>query len=1240
MIGLSPRSHSTCRLVAPFLILLASLTAQVRSGRISGLVSDTTGAVIPGAAVTVLEIATNQRHEVTSNDAGEFNVPYLAAGLYEVRVEKLGFESALQKQIELGVAQTVRVEMQMKLGNVQTTVEISGSSSTIQTESAAVQGVTTEKAIESLSNVNHNPLYYATLQLGVTPRAAQTQVTGQNSFGIGINGRRQASAVAINGGGAFQNDIQVDGVGVVGSAWNEAAVTPTTEGLQEVRTTVNNYSAEYGRGQGVIIMTTKSGTNQFHGGTFFRHRNDAFNANSYGNNVRGIAKPGFKVNTYGGYFGGPVIKSKTFFFASWEGLKFNEGVIYSRTVPTALERMGDFSRTFANVNGTPTPLQLFDPYDVFPTGNNVFSRAPIPNAIIPPSRLNAAALALASNYPLPNRTPDDAFQTNNFRRGATRFYRRNNLNTRFDHRLGDRHSLYFTGGFTNGTITNPLSWADNNLYNSSGDARFLKDTNPYFSLGDTFVVTPTLVLDFRYGLTRLKTGSLADDTPDYNYRAAGIPASIEAAMAVRRVPNFFIAGNSWSNLNNNAYQNKDERQTNHFVAGSGTKTAGKWTLKFGAEYRAYLSNYTDAQESVSYRLNSSFTAGPTVNATGGLVGAVMNSQNGQAWASFLLGAGNLEIGSGTNTKLALLQRYIGVYSQNDWRPTNKLTLNLGFRWDAQPAVTDRYNRISSFDPTATNPYGSAGAYYFPGSTGKDRGMYETDWKNFAPRVGLAYRLWENLVVRGGYGITYLPANTGFFDGPFNYGATSFASSTDALPYGNAPAGVVVGNFAEVTRLVPPTNADPTVPAIYGAPSPRFPRHGYVTPLVHQSNLFVEWKKGTWQFAAGWSGAYGRSLMLANTYQANNDQLLDPALLASWRTNYISRNGTGNLGGDQVRNPFQPVNGPRIPFLGTLGNTTISLRETLVPFPLFGGMTVQRQTGFSDYNALQFSASHHFSKGLLFNAHYTWSRALEVANALAQNNFGGEGTASIAGDYLHIDQNRRLGSNDIPHRVVMNYVYELPFGKGQHFASSNRALSLLVGGWQASGTWTIQLGTPLVLTGGSNSLNARPNAIAGAARELPKNLQGWYNGVTPVTLPSGRVIRPCAFCYLKYDPDAFTGQTVVTANNSIQRDIFWYGSAAFTYNDLRNDRLNNWTMSMQRTFNVTERVRMEFQAHAHNVFNHTQFSPSYNAGWGGTEVGNNPASGQLPGATQNANYGTHTTATYDARNLELVLKVRF
>ena len=231
MIGLSPRSHSTCRLVAPFLILLASLTAQVRSGRISGLVSDTTGAVIPGAAVTVLEIATNQRHEVTSNDAGEFNVPYLAAGLYEVRVEKLGFESALQKQIELGVAQTVRVEMQMKLGNVQTTVEISGSSSTIQTESAAVQGVTTEKAIESLSNVNHNPLYYATLQLGVTPRAAQTQVTGQNSFGIGINGRRQASAVAINGGGAFQNDIQVDGVGVVGSAWNEAAVTPTTEGL-------------------------------------------------------------------------------------------------------------------------------------------------------------------------------------------------------------------------------------------------------------------------------------------------------------------------------------------------------------------------------------------------------------------------------------------------------------------------------------------------------------------------------------------------------------------------------------------------------------------------------------------------------------------------------------------------------------------------------------------------------------------------------------------------------------------------------------------------------------------------------------------------------------------------------------------------------------------------------------------------------------------------------------------------
>lgn len=1229
-----------------FLTLLLSLPmlAQIRSSRITGNVTDPSGAAIAGTRVEVREAATNQSYVVETNEAGEFAVPYLPPGKYQVSAERSGFNQFLQKGFELSTGQQLRVEVRLTVQSVEGRIEIVADAVSVQTENATLQGVTGEKVIQNIPNINHNPLYYVGLQMGVTPRASAQVSTGQNSFGIGINGRRALSAIGVNGGGAFQNDFQVDGVSVVGSAWNEAAVMPGTEGLQEVRTTVNNYSAEYGRGQGVISMTTKSGGNEIHGSAFWRHRNEALNANTFGNNARGIGRQPSKVHTYGGTIGGPIVKNKAFFFTSWEGLRFNEGLVFLRTVPTPLEKQGNFSQTLANVGGRGIPLQLFDPFNVTLTSPNVFNRNPLPNSIIPPSRLNRAALGQVQNYPEPNRTPDDIFNNNNFQRSAARTYRRNLLNSRVDYRLNERNSLYFTGGFTFGDVKSPLTWGDSNLYNSATGEQFaplVTDRNPYLSAGDTWVLSPTLVLDIRYGLNRIRTGSLANDTPDFDYTAAGIPANIQAAMAVRRVPNFFGSTN-WSVLNNNAYMHKDERQTNHVLAGSATKTAGKWTFKFGGEMRQNHSNYTDAQESISYQLVQSATAGPAVNATGGLTVPATGDQNGHAYASFLMGAGNLTIGRGFNAKPAFLQQYYALYSQNDWRPTSRLTINLGLRWDYQPGVTDRFNRLTSFDPNGTNPYGGKGSYYFPGVTSDDRHLWAGDRNNFGPRAGAAYKLRENLVVRGGVGVIYLPSNTGFFNGPFNYGMQSFAPFTDPNLYGVNPAGFIVGDFAQVTRLVEGTGSDPRAPGLYGGgPTPRFPRTGYVTPLVSQANLFIEWKKSDWLFATGWSGAYGRQLSLSSLAVNNSDQFLPEATRQAWRTNYISRNGTGHLGTDVVPNPFQPANAPRIPFSGSLGNATIPLRETLLPFPYFGTMGVQRQEGFSDYNALQFQVTRSLRSGLLVSANYTWSRALEVANAEAQNNFAGEGFGTQAGNLIDLRQNRRLSSNDVPHRIVLTYVWDLPVGKGKAFQPGNRVVSAVVSGWQVSGVYTYQQGAPVVVGGANtNALNGRPNVNPGQSRVLPANLQGWYDGRTSVTLPSGRTITPNAFTYLKYNPDAFVGQTVTVANGSTQRDLFWWGNAAFTYNDLRNDALNNWTMSLQRSININERLRMDLQVHAQNLFNHTQFAPAYNMGLGATEILNNPSRGQLPGFGQSATFGTRGMGTFDPRNIELVMKLRF
>src|SRR5205807_9551023 len=238
------------------------------------------------------------------------------------------------------------VDATLKLSNVETTVEVQAQAATIQTDSTSVTGALQSEAIDAIPNVTQNPLYYAFLQAGVQPRNAATATTGDNSFGIGVNGRRQFSAVGINGGRAFTNDIQLDGLPVMGGGYNEASVLPNTEGLQEVRVISNDFSAQYGHGQAVLAMSTKSGTNQLHGQADYTLRNEALNANNMYNNANGIRRPAFKVNEFGGAAGGRIIRDKLFFFSSYHYVMHNRATVTLASVPTAAEAKGDFSQTF------------------------------------------------------------------------------------------------------------------------------------------------------------------------------------------------------------------------------------------------------------------------------------------------------------------------------------------------------------------------------------------------------------------------------------------------------------------------------------------------------------------------------------------------------------------------------------------------------------------------------------------------------------------------------------------------------------------------------------------------------------------------------------------------------------------------------------------------------------------------------------------------------------------------------
>ncbi len=1258
--------------------LLFTLTAwaQIKSSTITGIVTDSTGAVIPSATVTVINQETNVATTTVTDESGSFTVPYLAPGMYTVNIEKSnsGFSKASRTSISLSTTQTVKVEITMQAGGATDTVTVTADAASLQTASAIVGGQVNERLVQVLPNITHNPFAYATLQAGVIPRGAFNNTQNTFSFGIGIDGRRQASAISINGGSAFSNDIILDGVSVQGSAWNEAAVLPNQESLQEVKTIVNNYTAEYGRAQGVIIFTTKGGSNDWHGSGFWRIRNEALNANNFADNARNVARGPFKSHTYGGTFGGRILRDRAFFFASYEGLEFNRNYDFLKTVPTAAERNGDFSQTLVNVSGRAVPIKIFDPFNATRIGTtSSYLRAQFPTftdaggvvrtSPLPAARLNQQGLAFLKAYPLPNRTPEDVFNRNNFFYRGLQQFSKNNINSRVDWNWG-KHNFYGTGGIQMGRIVTPRSWGPDNRFYSRNEmaGNQQPDKNPYISIGDTWSVTPNIVIDARIGVNRIQSDNEADVFDDFDYSVFGIPSQILALSVIPGAPPSFAPGGGLSPLHDGQFIHKRERQTNTDANASMTWTRGRWTHKFGGTYRVMLSNYTDPHDPFQVQTGAEYTR-QNINASGSTSGLTVPdaSFGGYGPASIALGAGFMEERSGFAVRLALAQKYSALYTQNDWKVRDNLTVNLGLRWDVQPGPTERFNRISALDLDQKNPFGTTGRIIFPGVNVDRRNMWPTEWNNFGPRLGFAWQLQNSTVLRGGYGLTYIPSNTGYNDGPGFYGAGPFspATATSSLnpgnattPYGTNPVGTLIGPFNSlaVSPIVLPIGADEKNPGIYGGLVRRFPQN-YRNGIVQQWNLIAEKKFGNdWVTSVGYIGSHGSRLQVT-FINVNNSQFVDPAVLTDWRNQYVASNGTVNPSTQQIANPFQPATGDLIPFgAGNIRNRTIPRIETFLPYPHHGN-AIHYTVGESDYHGLQLQVTRQFSKGLQFNAHYTWSKLIEFSSYNAANNQNFSDGGSTNG-FSNIRPeawrtNRKISTNDIPHRFVASYIYELPIGDGKLLNLGGGIADKLIGGWRIGGSFTASSGfVQPISNGGTNSINGLPDRLPGVDIELPKNLQKWYDGKTQVTLPSGRVIMPCNRCFLKYNIDAFQGRIVTTPNGSVVPDLFWYGTSAATFNDLRANGAWNANMSLEKSFRIGEKFKLELAAQTTNIFNHTTFRPGVQTSFGGTvipaTITANPTLNLKLGQLQDVanTWGAYTQNAYDPRQIEFVMKLRF
>jgi hypothetical protein len=1273
------------RILSLILLVLLAVSAgtrigwtQVKSSAITGTVTDQTGAVLPNATITVTEQATNTTATTQSDSKGEYAVPYLPIGKYTLTVNAAGFKTYRKADINLAGNTTVRADVPMAIGNTTATVQVEADALAIQTENATVSDAVSTQTIQNLANINGNSLYFATLEAGVI---ADPNAMNSQALGVGYINRRDMSGMRINGGEIGSNDVTLDGISIQGAAWRETAVLPNPDALSEVRVTSNDFTADVGLAQAVIQQTTIQGTNNFHGDLNFMMRNEDLNANTFQNKRLVVARPTYRLLQGGGAIGGPVIipklyngKNKLFFFASFLRLTHSQAVQLQTQVPTDLERKGDFSQTLVREkNGQPVPVHIYNPYVVTPVaGSNgtLYQRQQYANSVV--TNPSPYGLKLLQGYPEPNATPTDVYNSNNYRFSGTQPEFRDSLNTRVDFKPTSNQSIFFSAGLSKGAITSPNQWgtaANGPWVYQTAQVGNTSDLNPYGAIGDTIVLNPTTVLDVRYGITHINTVaqiSQAKGDPS----AYGMPANVAATSPLPGSLPSMAALAPYGALNSTNYTNKHEHQLNHFVLGSLSKIIGTHSLKFGGEYRVYLQNFQDYQlqaPTLSQTADTGlYAAASGTNSTANITTV---ADQGFLPASIIAGAQGWSMSAGTAPILALASKYVGMFAQDSWRPTKKLLLTAGIRYEIQPGPTERHNQMSSYvldkpNPFAanisfTNPLGGMGLLTFPGVAGYDRNLYETNWNNISPRLGATYQLTGKTVIRGGYGRNYLPANTGYNANTTIYNPTPWSAAVNPIPFGLAPAGVAVGTFdqASNTYVVPGAGAVQD-PANYGQPSgvTIFNRTQYKTGHVDQWNFFIERQlSSTWLVNVGYIGSASGTLPWRG-FPINSPANVDPTQLATWRSSWVASNGTKDPATAQVANPIPAMIG-KAP--GASGGKTITAMQAAEPYVAALGVTNYFSIGTAQYHAFQAKIEHSMSKGLMFAANYTWSKGTgTVGNATTQTfaeSQSGTSSGPTGGiDYVNINNNHALLDYDISNRFVLSGSYALPMGKGKLLSTSNSLVDEFIGGWNVTTALSLQAGMPwgpncaaqtassTVAISNVGTLNGRCNRVQGQPIELPASAQHYYDGKTTLTLPDGRIITPANNTFMKWNPDAFSEPTVTMANGAILEDQYNLGSTPLTIGYLRTPGLQNVNFSVIKKFPVTEGTGFELHVNATNAFNHAnhEMVAADSTNLVGVNTCAAGATCSNPGTNNNVQFGSWGLTTLEPRQLTIQANFTF
>jgi hypothetical protein len=1170
------------------------LHAQVQNGTIVGTVTDAKGAVIAEADVTVTQTETNLVLHGQSSAEGTYSFPQLLPGKYTVAVEKDGFQKTVSSLI-LTVGQFARIDVALPVGSKTETVEIKADdASTLDTQTSNLDYTVQSQQVDDLPLNGRNPYGLAVLSPGIMPGA---------NFGVGVSVARGAVVAAAtnnfqsNGGIGGNNEVLLDGVSIVVCCQGQPAVTPSTEVVSQFKVVTSNAPAEYGRTSGAVLnIATKSGTNQLRGEIYDFLRNDKMDAASFFTKRSGVYPyPGhndFRVphraNQYGVFVGGPVFlphfyngHDKTFFTFGYEGIRNLAPTTGTTTVPTDLMRKG----IFTEASGV-----IYDPNSYSSTtGNRTAIAAATCDGTsyaagycIPTTKWNSVAKAYLALYPAQNLSGT----TNNYSYVENLTSSDDQYNFRIDHNFNDKHRSFVRGTKSKNDYTNY------DLFNiKNGSAGWQQHLTAYlFAVGHLWSVTPSTLLQFSYGFARQTNYQVGNSMFQYDAANYGFSSDFASEQQITGLPVVSISSevtpmfsatfNQWAHFT-------------HSLNSSALIQKGKHNVALGYNGRLVLENQRGLTGPTgSFSFDGTYTGGPTPSSS-----LASGQSMFDGWAAFLLG----DPSTGTlvrQTTVALNQWVSGLYAQDDWRVSNRLTVNLGVRWDAETGFKERHNHWADFDPTMTNPVSSAvgfnvlGGGQFLGVNGNPQRTSQIVYHAFAPRLGFSYAVTPKLVARGGYGILYLPlSQRGYNDPNIGYTKTNNIATTAS---GYAPAVTIDNPFPNGVSL--PTGASSGTDVSVGSSISGFE---YKNPISYQQ----QWNFGLehsltagMSLAMNYVGGHGVDLPL--NYRPND---LQPAYWgtagSSSQVSYLQ---------EQVANPFY---GASDLASGTLTKQTVQRVQLLNKFPQYTSgaiSSIQNSSvgisyydkGSATYNALQVSWIVNHPGGLTGSISYVFSKGMGNVSDLTNGFLNSTGNPGVQNFYfLHSNEHSVLAT-DAPQRIAGTATYPLPFGKGKKFANS-------LPGWenQLIGNWTV-------------------TTIIDA-------YSGFPSGLTVTGAPSFAGTRP-----------VYTGSTTLTSGSTHHRlggkgqTQSYFNAAAFrlpqsfelgtvprSAAELRGPISFDDNVSVIKNFPVRGDLRIEVRAEAFNVLNKVDFGMP-NSSYGSSSFGYITSQYNLP------------------RNLQMSMKVHF